>query len=186
MGIYGDAGATILTESSPPGTDFLGKLAVEWEGEASAAEKFGARVMHLRSGIILSTTGGALGRMLLPFKLGIGGTLGSGRQWMSWITIDDLTRIIVTAIGDERYRGPINATTPAPVTNAEFTREVGKALHRPAILPVPAFGLRLLFGEMADAALLASQRMEPARLNALGFEWGHPEIGGALRHLFTR
>ena len=186
MGIYGNAGATLLTESSPPGTDFLGKLAVEWEAEGSRAEAFGARVMHLRSGIILSTDGGALGKMLLPFKLGIGGTLGSGRQWMSWITIDDLTRIIVSALGDDRYRGPINASTPTPLTNAEFTRELGRALGRPALIPVPAFALRLLFGEMADAALLASQRMEPARLNSLGFTWTYPQLEGALRHLLRR
>jgi len=186
MGIYGDGGDRILSESAPAGTDFLGKLAVEWEGEASAAESLGTRVMHLRSGIILSSAGGALGKMLPAFKLGIGGKLGEGRQWMSWITIDDLTRIIVTAIDDDRYRGPINAATPEPVTNAEFTWILGQALHRPAIIPVPAFALRLLFGEMADAALLASQRMEPACLNSLGFTWTYPQLEGALRHLLRR
>ena len=124
--------------------------------------------------------------MLPAFKLGIGGKLGEGRQWMSWITIDDLTRIIVTAIDDDRYRGPINAATPEPVTNAEFTWILGQALHRPAIIPVPAFALRLLFGEMADAALLASQRMEPACLNSLGFTWTYPQLEGALRHLLRR
>jgi uncharacterized protein (TIGR01777 family) len=186
MGIYGDAGETLLPESAPPGTDFLGKVAVEWEGEASLAERFGARVAHLRSGIILSPDGGALGRMLPPFRLGVGGPLGSGRQWMSWIAIDDLTRIILTAIGDERYRGPINAVTPHPLTNGEFTRALGQVLQRPALIPVPAFGLRLLFGEMADAALLASQRLEPAKLRSLGFAWSYPEIVPALRHLLQR
>jgi uncharacterized protein (TIGR01777 family) len=180
MGYYGDGGDTLLPDTAPAGSDFLGKVAVEWEGAAHEAESAGIRVAILRFGLILAPDGGALGKMLLPFKLGVGGRLGSGKQWMSWITRDDLVRLIVTAVADDRYRGAINAVTPNPVTNSDFTKALGAALHRPAILPVPSLGLRLLFGELADATLLAGQRLVPARLQELGFEWQQPELRRAL------
>lgn len=186
MGYYGDGGDTALDETAPPGGDFLGQLAVDWEAEARRAEGAGIRVALLRFGLILSPDGGALGKMLLPFKLGLGGRLGSGRQWMSWILLDDLMRLLCVAVIDDRYRGAINAVSPAPVTNAEFTATLGRVLGRPTIFPVPATALRLLLGEMAGATLLAGQRLVPARLNALDFEWRRPTLEGALRELLGR
>jgi uncharacterized protein len=183
VGYYGSRGDEVLTEESSPGNDFLADVCREWERATEAAERAGVRVVHLRFGVILSGEGGALKKMLLPFRMGVGGKLGDGRQYMSWITIDDAVGAIEHALSDKNLRGPVNAVAPRPVTNYEFTKAMGGALSRPTILPAPAFALRLVFGEMADATLLASQRAEPVRLKESGFVFKYPEIEGALRHV---
>jgi hypothetical protein len=182
IGYYGSRGDEALTESSPPATDFLGEVAVEWEREAKAAEALGIRVAMLRFGVILGRDGGALKKMLPPFKLGIGGRIGNGRQWMSWIHIDDIVRLIAFAIANESVRGPMNAVAPNPVTNAQFTRVLARALHRPAIFPVPLFVLKILFGQMAEI-LYASQRVIPEAAAREGFEFKFAELSAALRDL---
>lgn len=186
VGIYGDRGDQLLDENSPLGTDFLAEVGKEWEGATAPASDAGIRVVHLRFGIILSKEGGALPRMVTPFQLGAGGPIGNGRQWMSWISIDDAVTIILEALRNGDMHGPFNAVAPEPVRNAEFASRLGEVLHRPALVPAPAFALRLLFGEMADAALLASQRVVPARLTALGFSFRHPALTGALRAILGR
>lgn len=180
IGFYGDRGDERLTESSAPGDDFLSQLAHDWEASAARAESLGIRTVLLRFGIILSTRGGALPRMLTPFRLGVGGRLGSGKQWMSWLALDEAAAIILYALQKESLRGPVNAVSPNPATNAEFTRALARALHRPALFPAPAFALRLLLGEMADALLLSSQRVFPERLTALGYEFRHPRVEEAI------
>ncbi len=183
VGIYGDRGDEILTEESPPGAahDFLVSTGLQWEAEAEAARTAGIRVVHARFGLVLSRRGGALGRMLLPFRLGIGGRLGPGSQWMSWISIDDAVSALLVLLVNEAATGPVNVTSPVPVRNREFTRTLGLVLARPTVLPVPSLGLRLMFGEMADATLLASTRVVPQRLLALGFQFQHPALEPALR-----
>jgi len=161
IGIYGDRGDEVLTEESKPGTDFLAGLAQEWEAEALKAEVLGIRVVLARFGIILARHGGALAKMLLPFRLGAGGRLGSGKQWMSWVTLLDVVGMIRFAIGNNGVRGAVNVVAPQPVQNAEFTKALAQALHRAAPLPAPTFALRLTLGEMADALLLSSQRVQP-------------------------
>lgn len=185
IGLYGHRGDTPLTESDPPGTGFLAEVGRDWEGATSAASQAGIRVALLRFGIILSLQGGALAKMLPPFRLGVGGPLGSGRQWMSWLTIDDAVGIIQHGIACPELSGPVNAVAPEPVTNAEFTRSLGTVLGRPAVLPVPAFGLELLFGEMAGEALLGSQRVLPRRLEETGYAFRDPVLLPALRRLLT-
>lgn len=181
VGIYGDRGDETLTEDSPPGHGFLAEVAREWEAATAPAEKAGIRVSHLRSGIVLSAKGGALQKMLTPFRLGIGGRLGSGRQWMSWISIDDEVGAILHLLGEGAPAGPVNSTAPNTVTNAEFTEALGKALHRPTALPVPRAGLRLLLGgEMAEELLLGGQRVLPTRLLGSGYAFRAPELGTAL------
>jgi uncharacterized protein (TIGR01777 family) len=180
IGFYGDRGDERLTESSAPGSDFLSQLAREWEASAARAESLGMRTVLLRFGVILSTRGGALPRMLTPFRLGAGGRLGSGKQWMSWLTLDEATAIIRYALTKDSLRGPVNAVSPNPATNAEFTRALARALHRPALFPAPAFALRLLLGEMADALLLSSQRVIPERLTALDYVFRFPRLEEAL------
>lgn len=186
VGIYGDRGDEQLDEDSPAGTDFLAEVGKAWEGATAAASDAGIRVVHLRFGIILSKEGGALPRMVTPFQLGAGGPIGNGRQWMSWISIDDAVRIVLESLRNGTMQGPYNAVAPEPVRNAEFAARLGKVLHRPALVPAPAFALRLLFGEMADAALLASQRVVPSRLTALGFSFRHPTLDEALRAILGR
>jgi len=180
IGYYGSRAQAILTEESPPADDFLGTLAVAWEREARAAENLGTRVISLRIGVVLGPHGGALAKMVLPFRLGLGGRIGSGEQWMSWIHLDDLVALIVFLLPESTVRGVFNATAPHPVTNAEFTRELAHALHRPAIFPVPGVALKLLYGEMATM-ILGSQRVEPQAALRAGFEFRFPEIGAALR-----
>ncbi len=180
IGIYGDRGDEVLTEESKPGTDFLGGLAHEWEAEALKAEALGIRVVVARFGIILSRHGGALAKMLLPFKLGAGGRLGSGKQWMSWITLEDVVAIIRVAIENLAIRGAINVVAPSAVQNSEFTKALAKTLHRPALFPAPAFALRLALGEMADALLLSSQRVAPKNLQQLGYSFLHSDLPSAL------
>jgi uncharacterized protein len=186
VGFYGDRGDELLDENSAPGTGFLADVARAWEASTQPAADAGVRVVNLRIGMVVDPDGGALARMLPPFRLGVGGRLGHGRQWMSWITRADLLRVIDRTIGDETLRGPVLAVAPAPVTNREFTRTLGTVLHRPAVFPVPAFVLRLLFGEMADEVLLGGQRAMPRRLLAAGFTFEHATLDVALRALLTR
>ncbi|MGA2722150.1 MAG: TIGR01777 family oxidoreductase [Bryobacteraceae bacterium] len=181
IGYYGSRGDEILMESSSPGSGFLPELCVAWESEAQAAEAFGMRVVRVRTGVVLDAGGGALQRMLPPFRMGVGGRLGSGRQWMSWIHLEDLARLFQFAV-ESHVRGPLNAVAPYPVTNSDFTRELARALGRPAVFPIPGFALRLLFGEMADV-LLASQRVAPAAAQAAGFRFRFPQLAPALAGL---
>ena len=183
VGFYGDRGDEILDEENPSGQGFPADVANQWEHVAQQAQAHHLRVVLLRTGIVLSTQGGALPRMLPPFRLFVGGPLGSGRQWMSWIHIQDEVEIIRLALSDERVEGPINLTAPQPVTNREFSSQLGRVLKRPALLPVPAFALRLLLGEMAQALLLEGQRVLPRRLQALGYSFRYPGPEAALRDL---
>ena len=180
-GFYGNRGEETLTEESASGDDFLSEVCREWEKATLPASQAGVRVVHLRIGVVLSGEGGALQKMLTPFKLGLGGKVGSGEQYMNWITLEDLVGVIRRAMEDESLRGPVNAVAPQQVTNAEFTKALGRALGRPTVFTVPAFAARLAFGEVADALLMASTRVEPARLQEAGYQFRHPEIEGALR-----
>ena len=180
-GYYGSRGDEVLTESSTPGSDFLAEVCVEWEKEAMAAEALGIRVVRVRTGIVLDARGGALQRMLPPFKMGAGGKLGTGKQWMSWIHLDDLAAMFQFALAHP-LQGAINGTAPHPVTNSDFTRTLAAAVHRPAMFPVPGFALRLLFGEMGDV-LLASQRVTPKAPQSAGFTFRFPELAPALTDL---
>jgi len=186
IGYYGDRGDEWLTETSAPAEDFLGHLVRDWETAAAPAAQAGIRVVHPRTGMVLSPAGGALGKMLLPFRMGLGGVLGSGRQYMSWIAIDDLLGALHHALGREDLEGPVNVVSPSPVTNAELTRILGRVLHRPTVAPAPAFALRLAFGEMADATILASTRVRPEKLLASGYRFRFPELEPALRHLLGK
>lgn len=186
VGFYGDRGDEILTEQSASGSDFLSEVCREWELATQPAAQAGVRVVNLRFGVIFSREGGALKKMLLPFKMGVGGKLGSGRQYMSWITIDDAVGAIGFALENERLRGPVNVVAPQLTTNYEFTKTLGHVLSRPTIFTVPAFAARLVFGEMADATLLSSQRVEPARLKEAGFVFKYPELEGALTHVLGK
>lgn len=183
IGIYGDRGDELLTEESPPGRGFLPEVARVWEAETHAAEAAGVRVVRLRIGLLITPAGGLLRRMLPPFRLGIGGRLGSGTAWMSWISADDLVGAFEHALTAESIQGPVNAVGPAPVRNAEFTRELGRALRRPTLFPVPRTALRLLFGRMADEAILASARVVPGVLLESGYRFRHPTLGAALTHV---
>jgi uncharacterized protein len=185
IGCYGDRGDEILTESSTIGTDFLALAVRDWEAEATRAEVSGIRTVMLRFGVILAREGGALPQMLMPFKFGLGGRLGSGRQWMSWIALEDAVGIICSAMSNENLAGPLNAVAPNPLTNADFTRVAAAVLHRPAIFAAPAFALRIALGEMADGLLLASQRVMPERLLAAGYAFRLPEIESALRSILS-
>jgi uncharacterized protein len=182
VGYYGSRGDDILTESAPAADDFLGRVAAAWEEEALAAEPLGVRVARLRIGVVLGPNGGALAKMLAPFRLGVGGRLGSGQQWMSWIHLDDLCALIAFLMKESTVRGVFNATSPFPVTNREFTRALAEAVHRPAILPVPAFALRWMFGEMAQV-LLASQRAVPDAAQRAGFIFQNPDLFAALAQI---
>ena len=187
VGYYGDRGEETLTEDSGSGSAFfLSNVCRQWEAATEPAADAGIRVVNLRFGIILSSTGGALPRLLTPFRLGVGGTLGSGKQFMSWIAIDDVVEAIVHILTTEALRGPVNAVAPQPVTNREFTKTLGRVLGRPTVFPMPAFAARLAFGEMADELLLASQRVEPAKLLASGYRFRFPDLESALRHLLEK
>jgi uncharacterized protein len=181
VGYYGDRGDEELTEESGRGTGFLAEVAVAWEEAAGAARDAGIRVVHPRTGIVLSSLGGVLPRILLPFRLGLGGRLGSGRQWWPWITLEDEVRAIVWCIERSQVAGPVNLSAPNPVRNAEFTETLARVLRRPALLPAPRAVLRVALPEMADELLLASQREIPHRLSEGGFEFAHPELEGGLR-----
>ncbi|HEX8072558.1 MAG TPA: TIGR01777 family oxidoreductase [Pyrinomonadaceae bacterium] len=181
IGYYGDRGAEVLTEASAPGNDFLAEVCQAWEAAAEPARAAGIRVMHPRIGFVLSGRGGGLPRMLVPFKLGVGGRVASGRQYMSWVALADVVGVVERALTDERLAGPVNTVAPQPLTNAEFTKTLGRVLGRPTIFPIPAFGLRLALGELAEALMLSSARVEPARLRAAGYEFEYPQLEAALR-----
>jgi uncharacterized protein (TIGR01777 family) len=183
VGIYGDRGQELLDEESPVGSGFLPEVCVDWEAEAMKASGLGIRVVCLRIGIVLAKEGGALAKMATPFKLGVGGRLGSGRQWMSWIHLDDLVGLILHAIANEQLHGIVNAVAPEPVTNAEFSRALARSLHRPALLPTPRSALRMLFGEMSEI-MLASQRVTPTRALDSGYSFRFPTLSKALASLY--
>jgi uncharacterized protein len=181
IGFYGSRGDEEATEASASGTGFLADVCRDWESAAEPAASAGIRVVHLRIGLVLSPKGGALGQILPAFRLGLGGRIGDGRQWMSWITLHDLVRVIEMTLDDATVRGPLNAVAPEPVRNAEFTERLASAVARPALLPIPAFALRLVLGEMADETLLASNRVVPKALNDRGFRFDHPTLEQAFR-----
>jgi hypothetical protein len=186
VGVYGDRGEAWVSEGDAPAGDFLGRLAADWERAAEPAVRAGIRVVHPRMGLVLTPAGGALGKMLLPFQAGLGGVLGPGTQYMSWIAMDDLLGAIHLLLDRDDLAGPVNAVAPAPVTNAAFTKTLGRVLRRPTVAPAPAFALRLALGEMAGATLLSSTRVRPERLLASGYRFRFPELEGALRHLLGR
>jgi uncharacterized protein (TIGR01777 family) len=179
VGYYGPRGDEQLDESAAPGSDFLAQVCVDWEREAQAAAERGVRVAIVRTGVVLAKSGGALAKMLPPFRLGVGGPVAGGRQYLPWIHLDDLVAVYMAAIDNEAWSGPVNATAPQPVTNAEFSKALGRALHRPAIAPVPAFAIRLLYGDMAEI-VTEGQRAIPARLSELGYTFMHPDLDEAL------
>lgn len=181
IGYYGDAGDRVVDEETPQGRGFLADLVRDWEAEARRAEALGLRVVSPRFGIVLSKDGGALSQMALPFKFGAGGPIGSGRQWMSWIALDDVVGALMHLLQDSNARGPVNVVAPEPATNRVFARTLGRVMHRPAFAPAPAFAMRLLLGaDRADELLLASQRVEPKRLRELGYTFRHPHLEEAL------
>jgi len=184
IGYYGSRGDEVLTEDSPPASDFLGQVAVAWEQEALAAEEFGVRVVTPRIGVVLGREGGALPKMALPFRFGVGGRLGDGKQWTSWIHLDDLVALFEFSISTSAVRGAVNAVAPNPVTNTAFTKGLAAALHRPAIFPVPAAALKLLLGEMSQV-VLASQRVIPEAALRAGFQFRFTDAGEALRQIFA-
>ncbi len=185
IGYYGNRGENIMTESSPPGDDFLAEVCREWEAACQPARDAGVRVVNARIGVILSPQGGALAKMLTPFKLCVGGKVGSGRQFMSWIALDDVVEALRFLVVTPSVSGPVNLTAPNPATNAEFAKTLGRVLGRPTIFPMPAFAARLAFGEMADALLLSSTRVSPRALEGVGFRFRHPELEAALQHLLA-
>jgi uncharacterized protein (TIGR01777 family) len=186
IGFYGDRGDEVLTEASAGGKGFLAEVCRDWEAATEFARQKGIRVVNLRFGVILSARGGALAKMLTPFKMGAGGVIGSGRQYMSCIAIDDVVRAIQHALSTHSLSGPVNVVDPAPLTNRDFTKTLGKILGRPTILPAPAFALRTLLGEMADELLLSSARVEPKKLLQSGFQFQYPELESALRHVLGK
>jgi uncharacterized protein (TIGR01777 family) len=179
IGYYGAHGEEPLDEDAPPGSDYLAQLCVEWEAQAFAARELGMRVAAIRTGVVLDRGGGALAKMLPPFRLGLGGPIAGGRQYVSWIHPDDHVGIVRAALADERWSGPVNATAPAPVTNRELAHALGRALHRPALLPVPGVALGALYGEMAQVVTTGA-RVLPARALVLGYEFRYPQLAGAL------
>jgi uncharacterized protein len=183
-GIYGDRGDEILTEESELGSGFLAGVGIAWEAAAEPAREAGIRVVNFRQGMVLTRDGGALQKMLLPFKLGLGGRVGSGRQWWSWVALDDLVAAHAFVLEGE-LAGPVNLASPDPATSAGFPKALGRALHRPAVLPVPAFTIRTLFGERGKAVLLEGQRVLPARLLDAGFTFAYPDLDAALKHALT-
>jgi uncharacterized protein (TIGR01777 family) len=183
IGYYGSRGDEVLTESSAAGTGFMAEVCIAWEREADVAEALGMRVVKVRTGVVLGANGGALTMMIKPFKAGMGGKLGSGHQWMSWIHLDDLVGIFLHVL-ENSLRGPVNGTAPNPVTNEEFTKNLAHALHRPAVFPVPAFMLKTMFGEMSEV-MLASQRVLPKAAEAAGYQFRYPEVAGALENILA-
>jgi uncharacterized protein len=182
IGFYGERGDEEVTESSAAGSNFLADVSKEWEGESRRAEDAGIRTVLLRTGIVLSKDGGALATMLTPFKLGVGGVVGSGKQWMSWISLDDQVAVINFAIENENLRGALNSVSPNPVTNQEFTKTLGEVLYRPTFLPLPEFAVSMVFGEMGDALLLASTKVLPKRLEDARFDFKYPDLKAAIEH----
>jgi uncharacterized protein len=181
-GYYGDRGDEVLDEASAPGQGFLPDVCKEWESATSPAAEAGIRVVNVRTGVVIAREGGALANMLLPFKAGVGGKVGSGKQYWSWISLDDIVGAFLKALNDESISGPLNGTAPNPVTNAEFTRMLGEVLHRPTILPLPGFAARMVLGQMADDLLLASARVLPRVLQTSGYAFEYPELRACLEH----
>lgn len=179
IGYYGPHGAEPIDEEAPAGTDFLAQVCLAWEAEARAAERMGMRTVQVRTGVVLDRAGGALAKMLPPFRLGVGGPVAGGRQYVAWIHGDDLIGVMLAALDDERWSGPVNATAPEPVTNRELSHALGTALHRPALLPVPGLALRLLYGEMAEIVTTGVRAM-PARALVLGYQFEYPRLEQAL------
>jgi len=186
VGFYGSRGDDVLDETSAPGDDFLAEVCKAWEAATAPAADAGIRVVLLRSGLVVSRDGGVLAKMLPPFRLGVGGHMGSGRQWMSWISIQDYPRVVSMLLGTEVISGPVNIVSPNPVTNEEFARTLGRVVGRPTFVPVPRLALELALGEMAQDTVLASQRVVPRRLLDAGFEYQHPTIESALRAALAR
>ncbi len=186
IGYYGSRGDRVMREESRPGTDYLAEVCQAWEAATNPAEDRGIRVVHLRIGVVMAREGGALHKMLTPFKLGTGGIIGSGQQYVSWVALDDVVGMIQHVLTTESLAGPVNAVAPNPVTNLEFTKTLGRVLKRPTLFPMPTPAVKALFGEMGDALLLSSTRVAPARLEASGYEFRHPELEGALRHILGR
>jgi uncharacterized protein len=182
IGFYGDRGDSEMNESNSPGDTYLSEVCEDWEAESLRAEPMGIRTVLLRTGIVLSKDGGALATMLTPFKMGVGGVVGSGKQWMSWVSLDDVVGIINFALENEGVSGPVNVVSPNPATNEEFTKTLGKVLYRPTILPLPQFAVNLVFGEMGDALLLDSTRVVPKRLLEAGYKFQFTELEPALKH----
>jgi uncharacterized protein (TIGR01777 family) len=186
IGIYGSRGDEILTEESSPGEGFLAEVCREWEAATRPAADKGIRVINVRFGVVLSPEGGALKAMLTPFRMGVGGPIGSGRQYISWIAVDDAVGAVYHAMMSENLEGPVNIVSPNPVTNSEFTKTLGRVLNRPTLLWIPEFALRLLAGEMAEEMFLASTRVLPNKLSGSAYKFRHPELNGALKHLLGK
>ncbi len=186
IGFYGDRGTAVLDESAPAGDGYLPEVCLQWERACEAARDAGIRTVNMRIGVVLSTEGGALAKMLTPFKLGGGGILGSGKQYFSWIELEDIVRAMQFVVDNQSLSGAVNLVAPNPVTNHDFTKTLGRVLSRPTILPMPTFAARLVFGEMADALLLASTRVVPDALTNAGFQFDHAELEPALRHILDR
>ncbi len=186
IGFYGNRGDEILREDSPSGEGFGAEICRQWEGATRPAAQAGIRTAQMRIGVVMSADGGALPAMLTPFRLGLGGRLGNGRQWWTWVSVRDVVGAIQHVLNHESLSGPVNTVAPNPVTNAEFTRILASVLHRPAIFPMPAFAVRLIFGEMGEELFLGSQRVEPAKLGATGYEFQHPDLKNALKEILQR
>jgi uncharacterized protein (TIGR01777 family) len=186
VGYYGNRGDEILREDSPSGEGFAAAICRQWEAATQTSTAAGIRTVQMRLGVVMSANGGALQKMLLPFRLGLGGCLGSGRQWWSWVSVDDVVGAIHHVLNNDSLEGPVNTVAPVPVTNAEFTRTLAGVLKRPAFVPMPAFAVRLVFGEMGEELFLASERVEPAKLSASGYRFKHPELRGALEQILKR
>ncbi len=181
IGYYGNRGDELLTEESSPGRGFLPDVSQQWEAATNSARDAGVRVVNLRIGVVLARDGGALPSMLLPFRLGLGGRVGDGQQYWSWVSLDDVVGVILFALQNDSVCGPVNVVSPEPARNEDFVRALGEQLHRPTIFPLPALIVRTLFGEMGDTALLGSARVEPAKLKASGYQFRHPHLKDALR-----
>jgi len=181
IGYYGNRGDEVLTEESSPGTGYLADVSLQWEAATNPARDAGVRVVNLRIGVVLARDGGALPSMLLPFRLGLGGRIGSGQQYWSWVSLDDVAGVILFALHGDSLHGPVNVVSPEPARNEDFVRALGEELHRPTIFPLPAFVVHTLFGEMGDTALLGSARVEPAKLKAAGYQFRYPHLKDALR-----
>ncbi len=186
VGYYGNRGDEILREESPSGEGFAAEICRQWEGATQPASAAGIRTAQMRIGVVMSADGGALPKMITPFRLGLGGSLGSGRQWWSWVSVADVAGAIHHVLTHDSLQGPVNTVAPNPVTNAEFTSTLASVLHRPAIFPMPAFAVRLAFGEMGEELFLGSQRVEPARLAASGYQFQHPILKEALQEILRR
>ncbi len=183
IGYYGDRGNEVLTEESAPGSGFLSEVCREWEAATNPAANAGIRTVQIRTGVVLSPSGGALGKMLMPFKMGVGGKIGSGRQWMSWIDVQDMVGAIHHILKSDLLQGPVNMVAPRPVTNLEFTKTLASVLSRPAIFPVPAFVVKLAFGEMGETVLLGSQRVEPTQLVGSGYPFRFSDLRASLQNI---